>query len=127
MKRIRCAADISPVFCDNWTDHVPSYYSYYDSYVRMKKEKKKTLRQRLIFTAALVMALIIFAAAPGFGKSEGTPLSEHYVKEGDTLWSIASEYKPEGRRVDEFVYDIKKLNGLESSMINAGAVLVIPN
>ena len=127
MKKIRCAADISPVFCDNWTDYVPTYYSYYDSYVRMKKEKKKTMRQRMLFAAAIVIAIVIFMAADTFGKTSGEPLAEHCVEAGDTLWSIALEYKPEGRRVDEFVYDIKKLNDLKSSVIIAGEILTIPN
>ena len=127
MKRITCAADISPALCDNWTDYVPAYYSHYDSYVRMKKEKKKTMRQRMLFAAAIVMAIVVFMTIDGSGETSGEPLLEHYVETGDTLWSIAAEYKPEGRRMDEFVYEIKKLNDLESSLIFAGEILMIPS
>lgn len=50
--------------------------------------------------------------------------NEITVSEGDTLWSIAIELDG---NIKENIYDIKKINGLDSSMIYPGQVLKIPN
>ncbi len=46
------------------------------------------------------------------------------VSQGDTLWSIASGLKG---NVNENIYNIKKLNNLDSSNIFIGQELVIPD
>lgn len=45
------------------------------------------------------------------------------VSQGDSLWTIAKEL---GGNVNENVYEIKKLNNLESSIIYVGQSLIIP-
>ncbi len=45
------------------------------------------------------------------------------VCQGDTLWSIAS--KLEGN-INENVYEIKKLNKLDSSIVYVGQELIVP-
>lgn len=49
------------------------------------------------------------------------------VASGDTLWSIASQYTNKGEDIREFIYNIKKLNNLDSAMITPGEELLIPN
>lgn len=45
------------------------------------------------------------------------------VSEGDTLWSIANNI---GGNVNKNIYEIKRINRLESSMIYIGQELQIP-
>lgn len=49
------------------------------------------------------------------------------VKEGDTLWSIASEYKPKGKNLSEFVYEIADNNGISDCNIVCGQTLYVPS
>lgn len=46
------------------------------------------------------------------------------VSEGDSLWTIASNLKGD---INRNIYDIKKINNLDSSMVYVGQSLLIPN
>lgn len=49
------------------------------------------------------------------------------IQSGDSLWSIASEHMTEEYgSVQEYMKEIKSLNGLRSDEIHAGKFLVIP-
>lgn len=53
----------------------------------------------------------------------------HVVREGQTLWGIATKYMPEQektRDVRELVYDIEQANGLRNKFIEPGMILAIP-
>lgn len=45
---------------------------------------------------------------------------------GDTLWGIASLNMPEGGNIRSYINKLKKLNGLKSSDIRAGQILMLP-
>lgn len=49
------------------------------------------------------------------------------VEYGDTLWGIASSYRTEEyHSLQDYIEEIKTLNGLQSDMIRSGQFLVIP-
>ncbi len=48
------------------------------------------------------------------------------VAPGDTLWDIASQYRPVGVDIRAFVDHIQSLNGLRSPLIQPGQVLKVP-
>lgn len=50
----------------------------------------------------------------------------HCVAPGETLWGIAKEYNPEVENVDVVLYEMKKKNGINSSVIYAGDVIEVP-
>ena len=50
---------------------------------------------------------------------------DYRVKPGDTLWDIASEYAPKGTDKREYIFNIKKDNGLKTSVLHPGMVLEI--
>lgn len=47
------------------------------------------------------------------------------IKSGDTLWSIANEYKPEEISYKEYIKELKKINSLTSDNIHTGNYLLI--
>ena len=49
-------------------------------------------------------------------------ITVHY---GDTLWSIAEEYKPDNVDVREYIHDIKKLNKMSDSTIHGGDTILV--
>ena len=51
---------------------------------------------------------------------------EFTVCEGDTLWDIADVHLDESRDIREYIWEIEKLNGLESAFLKPGDVLLIP-
>lgn len=53
----------------------------------------------------------------------------HVVREGQTIWGIATRYMPEQDRtrdVRELVYEIGRANNLKGYKIHPGDVLIIP-
>lgn len=95
----------------------------------MKNAKKKAARQRRIFLSVLVFAVIftviLFHGSSAFG-NESADTELYSVLPGDTLWSIAHEYKPANLTMDEYLYKLRKVNSLSTSEIYAGDLIIIP-
>lgn len=51
-------------------------------------------------------------------------LVEYKVQVGDTLWEIG--HKMNVLDYEKFIFDVKKLNNLENSLINVNDVLIVP-
>ena len=84
-----------------------------------------------ILAGVLILSVSIHVAA-GVGEtsaaSDATISYDSYiVREGDTLWSIASEYKFGDYSTGEFVSQIKSLNGLSKDTIHTGCYILIPS
>jgi len=97
---------------------------------RMETNKKNTYslknKKRFMSIISLVTILFLLFLNPlissGFREQKTITVS---VSEGDTLWTIAQSYDPDGD-IRKIVYDIKVLNGLKSYDIIAGTTLKIP-
>ncbi len=130
MTEAKYLGNISPILSDNWTDNTPSYYSYYNSHMKRKAAKRKLGRERLIFFVSMIIvvaiSMSIFSLRPE-GSESYDDNRVHSVMYGDTLWSIANEYKDDNQSTGEFVYEIRKINSLTTAAINVGDVLIIPD
>ena len=71
---------------------------------------------------AMTQAMITNKLKSLTGTSSQTSSKTYTVKQGDTLWKIASQQLGAGYRYSE----IKKLNGLKSDIIKPGQVLKLP-
>ena len=85
----------------------------------MKRKTAQTIAG-LITLAILIFSILSTCKAD-------TPLTriEYRVQAGDALWDIAEEYAPKGTNLDEYIYDLKKQNGLKNCNICPGMVLEI--
>lgn len=81
-------------------------------------------KKRFVISITILIALIItlFSNCLAGKKVETEDL---VVSTGDTLWSIACEYKKDGQDVREYIYELRKLNNLENCTIYPGQVLKI--
>ena len=90
----------------------------------MSKEDKKLIKKALIFTFVLALVLFIFIKAT---EPKAEDWEYHTVQPGDTLWSIATEYNPDfNDDVRYITYEIKKVNGMTSSTVYVGEILLVP-
>ena len=76
-------------------------------------------------------------AGAGFGEADppaaaadlakrNAPASLVCVAPGDTLWSIAKQYAPEGVSTKTYVQQIIEANSMTSAALRAGDVLILP-
>ena len=96
----------SPILMENWKDNVPSYYSYYDFHLRRKAAKKKLKKERTVFFVVafvLIFMCLAFFAVNGVSRETYDTNLCHAVDCGDTLWSIAQEYKSDNESTGDFI------------------------
>ena len=80
----------------------------------------------------LTVGVCFFSSFKDTGKVSASTSNQKYficidIKEGDSLWSIADLYiSEEYSSVEEYVKEVKELNGLTSDKIFCGATLVVP-
>ncbi|MGM0395553.1 MAG: cell division suppressor protein YneA [Bacillota bacterium] len=76
-----------------------------------------------------IIVLVMFSVMSMTGAYSMTSVEnfeEYWIKQGDTLWDIASRFAPEGYDTRKFIYDIKEHNEMDTSMIFQGDKLLIP-
>ena len=89
--------------------------------MRLTKRGKRCLLFVLVaILATIVTALSIVASA----NNEAKEYITYIVQPNDTLWGIAEEYGTDGD-VRKTIYEIKKVNQMESSDLVVGAELLI--
>jgi hypothetical protein len=87
------------------------------------KLKNKTRFFTFIFSVLLVVFTVFFStAAHGYKEPDYRTVR---VKDGDTLWSIAGKYG-KGGDIRKYIYEIKKINNMDDSMLYAGTDIIIP-
>ena len=97
-------------------------------YRRLMRQRK--LRRQRSIAVMVMVALIVMIANVAFSKNASKDDKHNViavvVSNGDTVWSIAERYLPEGGNLCEFVYDISADNGIKDGDIYAGQTLYIP-
>lgn len=99
------------------------------SKLRRLQRARKLRRQRSAFLMVL-MVVVLMMAHGAFSKPDN--ISDEYnvvsvtVEYGDTLWSIANEYKPAGKDLREFVYELAANNGIKNCEIVCGQTIFVP-
>lgn len=82
----------------------------------------KIVNKKRFITSMTILVLIIISifnlVFANVDKSK--TVVEHTVVCGETLWSIATEYKKEGQDVREYIYELRKLNNLDDCSLNVG-------
>lgn len=91
--------------------------------------KKKFIRTLILIIGGILLAFL--GINNTYSKTE-IAYKEDYITRGDTLWSIAenevdtNEYY-KNKDIRDVMYEIKKLNHLESGNLEIGQKILIPN
>ncbi|WP_405152851.1 LysM peptidoglycan-binding domain-containing protein [Paenibacillus sp. FSL K6-0108] len=91
------------------------------------KGKTPTWILKLVIVSLIIFVgcstvLTVFAG----NESDLLPGNKVAVSEGDTLWSISLNHKPESMDTRIYIEAIKKVNQLHSTSIQVGQVLTLP-
>lgn len=82
-----------------------------------------------VFAITILFMLIFSVAVKAFESPDTANNIEKemvIIQAGDTLWQLATQYKPEKWDTRAFIQVIQKANGMDSSVIHAGEVIAIP-
>lgn len=77
----------------------------------------------LVIMILIILVITLFSHCSAMPKNNET--ESITISTGDTLWSIASEYKKPGQDVREYIYELRKLNNLENCTIYQGQEIQI--
>lgn len=99
----------------------------------MKKRKIKIANKEKFLASILLMvtiSLIMIGIFTNKNKVYSTKYEEKYIEvtinKGDTLWSIALNYKPDRYDTREIVYEIMIVNDLKDSNVIPGDIIKVP-
>lgn len=82
----------------------------------------KLIMASLIIFIGCSTVLTVFAG----DENNVLPGSKIAVSQGETLWSLSLEHKPENMDTRVYIEAIKKVNQLQTTSIQAGQVLILP-
>ena len=121
----------------------------YDTKTRLRKRRRQLEYQRkkrvagrvrgpiLILSICLITGMAGYLGAhDGNSSNSGLVFSAHaeeqivyqkvVIKNGDTIWSIASSYSEPSKDIRKLVREICDLNGIDSANIYPGQVIKVP-
>ena len=83
--------------------------------------------KRFMFLAILLISMISFTSILTLNAySKDIPQFDYVsVQQGDTLWSIASDYA-DNKDIREVIYEISKINNIHNNSIHPGDIIKIP-
>lgn len=80
----------------------------------------------LLLTLVLTILLCTLASGAQSGKMADIYYESVRIESGDTLWSIALQYKPENEKTEHMVDKIMYCNQMKTTNIRAGENIIVP-
>ncbi|HHV59982.1 MAG TPA: LysM peptidoglycan-binding domain-containing protein [Clostridiaceae bacterium] len=90
--------------------------------MRLRIKSKPRFISFLIILMLSVTTLLVAKSVYGYRE---TRYEYIVVKKGDTLWDISMKYKREEEDVRRYLYELKKINNLETSTLYPGTRLKV--
>jgi len=85
----------------------------------------------VIMVALFLIALLLLPEKSAHAENTSArtySVTSVQIEEGDSLWSLASEfYTEEYESIHAYITEIKRMNGLSSDILYAGNYLLIPH
>lgn len=94
-------------------------HNYYNFFMKLKI--------KLIIYLYFFSSLMIFFVKKPISDQyqyQNTPTVEYIIQKGDTLWGISHKFTNKNHQ--EFIYLIKKMNNLDSSLLMEDQILILP-
>lgn len=105
----------------------------YKRKLRRQKEIRRKIILAILSVCIILTCALSYSALISNASAEVTDISYKYftsieVSYGDSLWSIAEEYKDDKfyDSTEDYIEEVVRMNHLTSSNIKAGQCLIIP-
>ena len=92
---------------------------------RYKIVNKKKFTRFICILAILIIGITYTAHTLQSDWTNDCATTKVYIQSGDTLWSIAEQYVPDGVDICEYMYEIRQLNNMTSGDVYAGDVITV--
>jgi uncharacterized protein YpuA (DUF1002 family) len=96
--------------------------------IKMKRYKivnKKKFTRFICILALLIIGITYTTHTLQTDWTDEYTTTKVYVQSGDTLWSIAEQYVPDGIDIRDYMYEIRELNNMTTSDVYAGDVITV--
>lgn len=94
---------------------------------RIIRKSRKARRNFLVILTIVLVAGLGTIAMGGQNQKDGEVYYESVlIQSGDSLWSIAEDYKGEGEKTEHMVDKILKLNDMKTTKIRSGDHIFVP-
>ena len=95
--------------------------------MRVRKRRLTATCFTVLLFVSIIMGRTMFTS---MAQEEGNRTTPYYksvrIQEGDSLWGIASQYREgSSMSMDEYVSQLKQMNGLKKDTIHAGQYLTV--
>ena len=105
----------------------------YKRKLRRQKEIRRKIFLTILSVCIILTCVLSYGALVSNASAEDDGIFYKYftsieVESGDTLWTIAEEYKDENfyESTKEYVEEVIRMNNLSSTQITAGQFIIIP-
>ena len=93
---------------------------------RSTQKKNREMKRIFLFAIAILWLIGIGTIAMAAQVEKTIYYESIQIKDGDTLWDIAKEYKEDSENTEHMLRKIKGLNGMFTDNICSGEKILIP-
>ena len=98
----------------------------------LRKRRRQAAKRNMFLLLAtmfiITLGSVVFGSTFSSAKNDEeveTFYTSIEIEKGESLWSIAKEYKPEDSSTQDYIYELMDLNNLTSDRIHEGQHLVV--
>lgn len=105
-------------------------YSYKDRTLRHRQMNRR-YRQLVFILCAIIIILFVLLMTGQTATARADELTvttyrSVTIKYGDTLWSLAEEYKLPSMDIKDYISEVKRINHLDTSCLISGQSVILP-
>ncbi len=106
-------------------------YSTYKSRTLRHRQINRHYRQLVFFLCGIITVLIVllFTSKNSVAQADEMVIETYrseVIQPGDSLWSLAEEYRLPDMSVEEYMIEIRRINQMSSNELVSGEYLILP-
>lgn len=106
-------------------------YSVYKSRTLRQRQITRQYRHLIFVLVSIIMVLIVLLCTSKDSVAQADEMviqtyHSEVIQPGDSLWSLAEEYRLPDMSVEEYIKEVRRINQMSSNELVAGEYLILP-
>ncbi len=106
-------------------------YSTYKTRTLRHRQINRHYRQLVLFLCGIITVLVVllFTSKNSVAQADEMVVQTYrseVIQPGDTLWSLAEEYRLPDMSAEEYMIEIRRINQMSSNELVSGEYLILP-